>query len=169
MNKTLKLSMIALLAVLSTGVKAQEASETANGTARVKLRKALAIEEKTIMDFSTVTLGTGAGTVSVGTNGTLTTTGDDYTTVGSGQAGEFTITGPANQELNITYTDGRLRSSAGGTTIIPVTITGDASLRSSDTGITDLIVTGELSFNGNEADGDYSTENGTPYTVTVSY
>lgn len=168
MNKTLKLSMIALLAVLSTGVKAQTASETANGTARVSLRKALAIEEKTEMDFATVTLGTGAGTVSVAENGNLTPSGD-YTTAGTGKAGEFTITGPANQALNIAYTNGVLKSSAGGATEIPVTITGTESLTSSDTGIADLTITGELSFEGNEADGDYSTENGTPYTVTVSY
>ena len=168
MNKTLKLSMIALLAILSTGVKAQEASETANGTARVKLRKALAIEEKTEMDFATVTLGTGAGTVSVGENGSLTPSGD-YTTAGPGSAGEFTITGPASQVLNIDYTNGVLKSSASGATEIPVEITGDPSLTLTDTGIAELTVTGELSFEGNEPDGDYSTENGTPYTVTVSY
>ena len=167
MNKTLKLSMIALLAVLSTGVKAQEASE--NGTARVSLRKALAIEEKTEMDFATVTLGSGAGTVSVAENGNLITSSYDYTTAGEGKAGKFTITGPANQELNISYTHGILKSSAGGATEIPVTITGTEHLTSNDTGIADLTVTGELSFEGDEADGDYSTENGTPYTVTVSY
>lgn len=167
MNKLVKLSMVAILAVMANGAKA-ETSVSANGKATVKVRKGLAVEEKTNMDFATVTLGTGAGTVTVSKTGALTPSGD-YSTAGTGSAGVFDITGPANQALTVSYENGVLKSTAAGATEIPVTVSGDASITTSDVGAASLTVTGELSFKGTEADADYTTEFGTPYKVTVSY
>lgn len=168
MNKLVKLSMVAILAVMANGAKA-ETTASADGKATVKVRKGLAVEEKTNMDFATVTLGTGAGTVAVSSNGSLTPSGD-YAIAGTGgSAGVFDITGPANQALTVSYENGVLKSDKNGKTEIPVTVSGDASITTSDVGAASLTVTGELSFKGTEADADYTTEFGTPYKVTVSY
>lgn len=167
MNKLVKLSMVAVLAVMANGAKA-EITASADGKATVKVRKGLAIEETASMDFAYVTLGTGAGTVAVSAEGVLTPSAD-YVTAGTGSAGVFNITGPANQALTVSYENGVLKSEKNGKTEIPVTVSGDASITTSDVGAASLKVTGELSFKGTEADADYSTENGTPYKVTVSY
>ncbi len=167
MNKLVKLSMVAILAVMANGAKA-ETSVSADGKATVKVRKGLAVEETKNMDFATVTLGTGAGTVAVSSDGALTPSGD-YSIAGTGSAGVFDITGPANLALTVSYENGVLKSEKNGKTEIPVTVSGDASITTSDVGTVSLKVAGELSFKGTEADADYTTEFGTPYKVTVSY
>lgn len=168
MNKFLKISMFALMAVVSTNVWA-ETSDPADGSATVKVRKALSVEETQGMDFATVTLGTGASTVSVDANGVVSAADASYTVSGTGKGGAFEVVAPANTSLTVAYTTGSLKSSPSGATSIPLTVDGPVSITSGDDGTAELKVGGELSFVGNEPNADYSTDNGTPYTVTVSY
>jgi len=172
MKKILLTSLFALATVISVGAHASE-SDQADGTARVKVRKALKIQESQVMDFATVTLGTGSSTVSIDNTGAVSTTNNTYVPSGTGSAGSFDIVGPDSQALTVTYTDGTLANTSGDTIALTVDgVTGNATSVTTDSiGNANLTVVGNLAFTGNEPNDDYSTENtsGVPYTVTVSY
>ena len=172
MKKLLATSVVAIMAVLSTGARAESTAE-GQGNAKAKLATGVVVEENEVMDFGTVTrAGADAtGTVTLARTGVVSSS-DDAVVTSTGAAGEIKITGTKDTVISsITYTDAKLSNLESGDALT-VAVDGPTTADLSATGSATIKVGGSFTLAGGEADGDYSTDasaGGTPYKVTVAY
>ena len=169
MKKTVFL--LASLFVMACGiqsVKAQTASATATANATATIITPITIGKVADLNFGNIVAGTGAGTVTVPTEGARTKTGDvilPAATPGTINAAKFTVTGLADATYTITLPGSATISETGGKTMT-VTFTSNPSGTGTLTGGTqDLFVGATLNVGAAQTAGNYT---GT-FNVTVAY
>ena len=168
MKKVISASVLTLALLAGTNVMAREAEGT--GDAKATLETGMQVEGKDVVDFGTLTrFGSGAGTVSLSTSGTLTDT-DTIKGDGNATVGTVELTGAHDTVItDIQYGAATLSNGSGKT--ITMTVDGETTDKLDAEGKATLSVGGSLTLAGDEPDGEYSTEkaDGVPYKVTVSY
>ena len=169
MKKLLATSVVAIMAVLSTGARAESTAE-GHGDAKAKLATGVSVTQKQEMDFKTLTRTSVdvAGEVVLAADTGVITTPTGVSSSGTGDSGVMTISGAPNTEIaTIEYEDAVLNDGNGNE--LTVSIQGPASTTLAADGKADIKLGGTLTLNGQEPDGDYTTANGTSYKVTVTY
>lgn len=148
-------------------------AESINGTATAEVLQSISITENAAMNFGNIAASASSGgTVTVDTSGNRTSTGDADLLGGTVSQGIFTISGEASTPISISYTNGDLDDGPGGGASMPLnveTVGNTASENLDGTGSYTLNVAGELTVNADQDSGSYSTANGSPYIITVSY
>jgi hypothetical protein len=146
------------------------ASETANATATIITP--ISITNVADLNFGNIVAGTGAGTVTVATTGTRTSTGDvilPSATLGTVNAAEFTVTGLADATYAITLPTTSIDiSETGGTTMTVDNFTSNPSVTDGGVltnGTQTLSVGATLNVGAGQAAGDYTGK----FSVTVAY
>ncbi len=141
-------------------------AETINGSAHAQILELIQISEVRSLDFGIILTNNGlADTISINTDGSLTT-GTSSSHVGSTvQSGQFTTNGTPNSTLTISFQDAVL--SGGGSTMTMTNFTHNAGATPSldASGILVFNVGADLSISDGQPIGDYSGS----YQITINY
>lgn len=162
--KKISLSLLALAGLLVT---AESRAASVDGVVYAEIEAPLEISEDSQLDFGVISVDGNSGTVSVDEFGGLTCPSDMYCD-GNTTNGSYTVTGATDAMVNVSITDPTLSDGSGNT----------MSVSTLDDSGTDLVggtmtfnVGGNLSVDGSQAQGTYSSDNvgGTAMTIDVDY
>ena len=164
MRNLVLLSTVAALVAL-TSFNAKATNVDANGVAKVSIVDAVAMthDNNAALDF---------GTAMSAVNHTITidpatgnqTSSDTGQIVATGNRDHFTVTVPANMDLDITLPSSALALGTG-LSVTNFTSSPASSISATKTGPNDIYVGGTLNVTEGAATGDYTQS----YTLTISY
>lgn len=140
-----------------------------DGSATATVVEPLSISEDTPMNFGSLGAGPSGGTVVLDQADGVTATGDVNLLGGAVASGDFTISGEPNATYSISYGPGSLDTSPTSTAMVVDTINSNASGTLDGAGSESITVGATLNVNGGQPAGNYSTANGSPYTITINY
>ena len=154
-------SVIAAAAFASTAAQAATASASANAS----ILEQVTVTKSADLDFGTIAIGTGGGTVTVG-NTNNRTCGSGLVCSGTVTSAGFNIAGAASQNVGISGDSSVTLTRVSGTETMTASLTRSAaSATLSGTGTASFAVGGVLTVGGTQVAGAYTGS----FNVTVNY
>jgi Mat/Ecp fimbriae major subunit len=162
--RMLKAALVGSVFAAAFGSNAAQAA-TASASATAKVLTQVTVTKTADLDFGTIAIGTGGGSVLVGYSDNRTCN-PGLVCSAAVTTGKFNIAGAATQNVGISVDPTVTLNRVGGGASMTATLTANNStLALSGAGAGTFAVGGELTVSGTQSSGDYS---GT-FNVTVNY
>lgn len=159
------LKAVAAGSVLALGLVSGAANAaTADGTARATILQQVTVTNTSDLQFGTVAIGTGGGTVTVSTGGARSC-GSTLVCSGASTAGGFSVAGASGMNVGISVPGSVTLTEVGGGSMAATLNSSAATLTLTGTAADAFTVGGSLNVGATQAAGAYA---GT-FTVTVAY